>query len=167
VTNVFKRLAIVTLPTVTLLGCVAVGTASAGTRPADATSTPAATCQQQSTLAGTHFSDLKIAQTARANGFHGNALVISIAVALAESSGWTKAVLINTDCSRDRGLWQINSRWHGEVPDSQAFDPNGCARAAYTISSGGSNWQPWTTYNNGAYQQFMARARTAAQQAGG
>jgi hypothetical protein len=163
-----RRLAVVVLPTVALLGSVAVGTASAGTRPVDAVdSAVPAPCTQQSILDGTHFSDLKIAQTARGKGFHGNALVISVAVALAESSGWTKAVLINTDCSRDRGLWQINSRWHGEVSDAQAFDPNACAQATFTISSGGTNWTPWVTYNNGAYQQFMARARTAAQQAGG
>ncbi|WP_328603329.1 hypothetical protein OG943_24930 [Amycolatopsis sp. NBC_00345] len=124
-------------------------------------------CTQQSILAGTHLSDVQIAQYARNANLHGNGLVISIAVALAESQGWTQAVLINTDCSHDRGVWQISSRWHPEVSDGQAFDPAGCAQAAYTISSGGSNWQPWTTYLNGAYQQYMSRAQTAANQVGG
>jgi Lysozyme like domain/Carbohydrate-binding module family 5/12 len=124
-------------------------------------------CQLQSILDGTHFSDVQIAQTAKNNGFTGNGLVISVAVSLAESSGWTRAVLINTDCSRDRGLWQISSFWHSEVSDAQAFDPNGAAQATFRISSSGTNWTPWVTFNNGAYQQFMARAQAAVNQIGG
>jgi len=34
-----------------------------------------------------------------------------------------KAVNINKDGSRDRGLFQINDKWHPEVTDEQAFDP--------------------------------------------
>ena len=142
--------------------------ASAGTVPVNVAAPASPLCTQQSTLAGTHLSDKQIAQYARNNGgLHGNGLVISIAVALAESQGWTKAVLINTDCSRDRGVWQINSKWHSEVSDAQAFNPATCAQQAARISSNGTNWTPWTTYNNGAYNQFMSRARTAASQVGG
>ncbi len=122
---------------------------------------------QQSILGGWHLSDTQIAQYARNAGLHGNGLVVSIAVALAESQGWSQAVLINTDCSHDRGVWQISNRWHPEVSDGQAFDPAGCAQAAYNISSGGGNWTPWTTYNNGAYWQYMGRAQSAANQVGG
>lgn len=157
------------VPVVALVGSmtmIAAPAAMAGTRPMDQAGV-LATCTQQSILAGTHFTDLQIAQTARSAGFSGNGWVTSVAVALAESSGWTRAVLIDTDCSRDRGLWQINSFWHSEVSDAQAFDPNGCARAAFSISSGGSNWTPWTTFTNGAYQQFLSRAQTAVRQAGG
>lgn len=124
-------------------------------------------CTQQSILAGWQLNDTQIAQYARNAGLHGNGLVISIAVALAESQGWSQAVLINTDCSHDRGVWQISNRWHAEVSDGQAFDPAGCAQAAYNISSGGNDWTPWTTYNNGAYWQYMGRAQTAANQVGG
>ena len=155
------------LPACLLLGAPS---ASAGTRPTDgqqAPVEPSATCTVTSTLAGTHLSDVQIAQYARNAGFHGHGLVISIAVALAERSGWTQAVLVDSDCSRDRGLWQINSFWHSEVSDAQAFDPAGCASAAFNISSSGNDWTPWTTYDNGAYQQFMSRAQTAANQVGG
>lgn len=142
--------------------------AAAGTTGGAPMSPSTVTCTQQSTLAGTHLSDLQIAQYARDNGgLHGNGLVISVAVALAESQGWTKAVLINTDCSRDRGVWQINSRWHSEVSDAQAFNPATCAQAAARISANGTDWTPWTTYDNGAYNQYLSRARTAAAQAGG
>jgi hypothetical protein len=34
-----------------------------------------------------------------------------------------KAVNINKDGSRDRGLFQINDKWHPQVADEQAFDP--------------------------------------------
>ena len=142
--------------------------ASAGTAPAGVAAPASPLCTQKSTLAGTHLSDKQIAQYARNNGgLHGNGLVISIAVALAESQGWTKAVLINTDCSRDRGVWQINSKWHSEVSDDQAFNPVTCAQQTARISSNGTDWTPWTTYQNGAYNQFMSRARTAASQVGG
>ncbi|RUP26990.1 hypothetical protein BC936DRAFT_138755 [Jimgerdemannia flammicorona] len=121
----------------------------------------ATSCQQKSTLTGKLESATDIASIARTAGFSGNGLIISIAIALAESSGYTQAVLVNTDCSRDRGLWQINSRWHAEVTDSQAFNPQSCAKAAFTISSGGTNWQQWTTYTNGDYQKHMAEAQKA------
>lgn len=131
--------------------------ASAGTRPMDVAAPATVECTQQSILTGTHFSDVQIARTARSGGFSGYGWQVSVAVSLAESSGWTKAVLINTD----RGLWQINSYWHSEVSDATAFDPIPAARATYTISSHGGNWSPWVTYNNGAYWQYMARAQAA------
>jgi len=158
----------VTVPAFCLLATsfVLAPAASAGTRSSNVALAPEPSAAQ-CTLDGTHLSDVQIAQYARNAGLHGDGLVISIAVALAESQGWTRAVLINTDCSRDRGVWQINSYWHSEVSDDQAFDPAGCATAAYNISSGGSDWTPWTTYNNGAYQQYMSRAQAAANQVGG
>jgi len=39
-----------------------------------------------------------------------------------------KAVNINTDGSRDRGLFQINDKYHSDVTDDQAFDPVFSAR---------------------------------------
>ena|SRR5437899_3286055 len=150
------------IPAALLLTGLAITTASAGTIPAGAAH-PAATCTVTSTLAGDHYSAVQIAQVAKYNGgFTGQGLVISIAVSLAESSGWTQAVLVDSDCSRDRGLWQINSYWHSEVSDAQAFDPPEAAQAAYRISSSGNDWSPWTTYQNGAYQQYMAEAQQAA-----
>jgi hypothetical protein len=145
--------------------------AFAGTRPAPAGPVaprvaPQATCQQQSFLEGSHYSAVQVAQLARDAGFSGNDWVISVAVAEAESLGWTRARLINTDCSVDRGLWQINSYWHGEVSDSCAFSPPCNAQGTHTIWSNGG-WTQWTTYNNGAYQAHLAEARAAVNQVGG
>ncbi len=127
---------------------------------------PMATCVQQSFLEGVHESTVQVAQQAQQAGFTGNNWVISVAVAEAESAGWTRARLIDTDCSVDRGLWQINSYWHGEVSDSCAFDPVCNAQAAHTIWANGG-WTQWTTYNNGAYQAHMAEAQAAVNQVSG
>lgn len=60
-------------------------------------------------------------------------------VALAESGGNPNATNSNGDGSMDRGLWQINSV-HGPLSTT---DPMANARAAISISAGGSNWRPW------------------------
>ena len=127
---------------------------------------PAATCTPVSTLAGDHYSAVQIAQLAQQAGFSGPDWTISVAIAEAESAGWTRATLVDTDCSVDRGLWQINSFWHSEVSDSCAFDPPCNARGTHTIWANGG-WTQWSTYNNGAYQAHMAEAQTAVNQVSG
>lgn len=47
--------------------------------------------------------------------------------------------------SRDRGVFQINSYWHAEVSDAQAFDPLQNVQAAYRIYRQDGNWHEWTT----------------------
>lgn len=109
---------------------------------------------------------LQIAEVARGAGFKGEGLVVAVAVALAESSGIANRVGYNKDKYRsiDRGLWQINSYWHKEYSDAQCFNAEECARAAYAISSGGSNWSPWTTYTTGVYSGYMPQARQGVAQ---
>ena len=141
--------------------------AQAATRSADSGRAVAlASCQQQSFLEGTLYSAVQIAQLARNAGFSGNDWTVSVAIAEAESSGYSHARLINTDCSVDRGIWQINSYWHGEVSDSCAFDPTCAAQATHTIWANGG-WTQWTTYTNGAYLAHMAEAQAAVNQVGG
>ena len=84
----------------------------------------------------------------------------AVAVAWAESRGDTTAKGYNSN-SIDRGLWQINNYWHRDVSDSCAFDAGCNARAALRISSGGSRWSPWATYNDGLHHKWMSAARTA------
>ncbi|MFH8473704.1 hypothetical protein [Streptomyces sp. NPDC018000] len=101
-------------------------------------------------------------------GFRGDGLVTAIAVALAESSCNPSATNVqnNTPPSRDRGLWQINDYWHPEVNDACAYDAQCNANAAFTISSGGTNWQPWSTYNAGLHWQHMDEAQAAVDRLG-
>lgn len=114
----------------------------------------------------TRYTPRQVAAVAAAGGFRGKALTRAVAVALAESGGDPQAVGVNSDAtrSRDRGLWQINSRWHPEVSDAQAFNPVECARAAFRISSGGRDWSPWSTWKNGTAGAQLGRARFAVAQ---
>jgi hypothetical protein len=48
---------------------------------------------------------------------------LAVRVAKCESGFNWNATRTNTDGSRDRGLYQINSKYHPEVSDAEAFDP--------------------------------------------
>lgn len=53
---------------------------------------------------------------------------------------------INSNGSRDRGLWQINDKAHPDVPDSVAYNPALATAAARRISNDWTDFSPWTTY---------------------
>ncbi|WP_121192616.1 transglycosylase SLT domain-containing protein [Motilibacter peucedani] len=138
----------------------------------------------------------EIALTAQKAGFKGDALVVAVAVAEAESSGRTDATgpVVPDIPANDwigavrsaMGLWQImpaaaqsGAAYTGSaydrvldqsvsgVRDSRLlFDPDFNARSAYAISKGGTNWKPWSTYTSGAYLTHMADARAAVQSIG-
>jgi murein DD-endopeptidase MepM/ murein hydrolase activator NlpD len=95
-------------------------------------------------------------QYAIAAGFSGNAAATIVAIAQAESTLNTNAKAVNGDGSIDRGVLQINSRWHAEITDACAYDAACAFRAAYQISSRGSNFTPWTTFTGGAYLRYMS-----------
>jgi Lysozyme like domain len=90
-------------------------------------------------------------------GFSGSSLVMAIAVALAESGGDPSATDHDRNGTTDRGLWQINSI-HTQYSATCDYDPSCAARAAFEISDGGHNWQPWVTYQNGAEIPFISEA---------
>jgi hypothetical protein len=48
---------------------------------------------------------------------------LAVRVARCESGLNPKAINVNVGGSRDRGLYQINEKYHPEVSESQAFDP--------------------------------------------
>ncbi len=79
---------------------------------------------------------------------------IAAAVAMAESGGYAMAVG-DVTLGFSIGLWQINLRAHPEYAATSLYDPNANAIAAFKISNRGTNWKPWTTFNNGAYKKFM------------
>jgi murein DD-endopeptidase MepM/ murein hydrolase activator NlpD len=113
-------------------------------------------------MSSNQLTDTQIAAYASQAGFTANALVIAIAVCLAESRGVYSTLHLNSDGTWDRGLWQINSVHTQYDANRLLTDPLYNAQAAYALSSGGRNWGPWTTYNTGEYQQYIARATTAA-----
>lgn len=97
-------------------------------------------------------------------GFTAANAAVATAIALAESGGRTDAegdlTLQNGTWGPSVGLWQIRSLkaeyGKGTPRDaSRLKDPDYNARAAYSISGGGVNFKPWTTYTNGAYKKKL------------
>jgi hypothetical protein len=81
-------------------------------------------------------------------GGNPNAAFMAAEIAMAESGGHPygpQATDYDSNGTVDEGLWQINSSW-GTLA---TYDPAGNARAAVQISSDGTNWHPWMTYDSG------------------
>ncbi|GEM_PF-2544881 len=95
-----------------------------------------------------------------------NIRVTALAVALAESSGNPTAC---GDGDQSIGLWQINMPKHEEYTRDELMNPEKNAEAAVAVSSNGSNWNPWCTWEPSAcggkgnmkYKDFLPRAKSA------
>jgi len=87
-----------------------------------------------------------------------NIQVVAYAVACVESS---KRPCVAGDNGASIGLWQINVPSHPECDPNQLTDPSYNAQSAAQISSGGKNWKPWSTWKNGAYEQYIPEAESA------
>jgi len=120
---------------------------------------------------------VQVARLALAAGLSPAAAVTAVAIARRESGFVTTAhggppAEPNDD---SYGLWQINMlgslgparrRQFGLASDAELFNPEVNARAMYAISSGGTNWSPWTTYAK-VTSQDRADAMVAVDQARG
>jgi soluble lytic murein transglycosylase-like protein len=100
----------------------------------------------------------QLQQLAVSVGFPDPAL--AAAVAMAESGGNPNAYG-DPQYGGSIGLWQINLRAHPEYDPQKLYVPKYNAQAAYAISSGGTNWRPWTTFRNGAYRQWYHPSSSA------
>jgi len=70
------------------------------------------------------------------------------------------------------GPWQVNTRWHHELLERRTgstdpcvwrdllFDPDSNANVAHEIWDA-QGFAAWSTYNNGAYQNYVAQATAA------
>lgn len=97
----------------------------------------------------TKLSASAIAGYAKAAGFPATEIPTAVAVALAESGGETTAVSpVNSNGTRDYGLWQINSV---HAPLGDWANPTHNAQLAFQIWSARKSWTPWSTYTNGRY----------------
>lgn len=105
-----------------------------------------------------NFSQLRV--LAIEAGFIGSAADIAAAVALAESGG-DPGSEGDLTLGVSRGLWQINLRAHPEFDPIRLFEQDYNAKAAYLVSSHGTNWKPWTTFNNGAYRKYLPTGSNA------
>lgn len=86
-------------------------------------------------------------------GFRGPALEIALAVAMAEGGGRIGAI---GDNGQSVSSWQIHMPSHPQYDRNRLLtDPYYAAQAAFQISNGGTNWNPWTMYRNGGYRRFL------------
>jgi hypothetical protein len=69
---------------------------------------------------------------------------LAVKISWLESKHKLDAVNVNKDGSRDRGVLQINSRWHPEVSDECAFDLSCSVKEGIRIVKS-SGWNQWTT----------------------
>lgn len=103
----------------------------------------------------------RVAAYAHNAGWSGEALVIAIAVAKAES-GWKFDAKggPNKNGTYDYGLFQINEIH--KPSDAEKTMPLPNAKRAFAIYKGaGNRFSPWSAYNNGAYKKHMTDARNA------
>lgn len=107
---------------------------------------------------------------ARGVGLTHDQAVTATAIAWAESKLDPDAVgditLQDSYWGPSVGLWQVRSvkrqRGTGGVRDaSHLSDATFNARSMASISGGGHNWGPWSTYNSGAYLSHIAAVRKA------
>jgi hypothetical protein len=111
-------------------------------------------------------------QLARAAGFTPAEAIIATAISIAEDGSGDPAALsgLNTNLTRDLGLWQINSAHWPEFGGQQALiDPATNAHAAYVLYHR-QTWCAWSTYESscgpghtGSYHAYLSRAQAAAQ----
>jgi hypothetical protein len=113
---------------------------------------------------GGRLSPASIYAYARRAGFTPAEARVATAIAMAESGGRPRA---HNPVPPDDSycLMQVNmlgalgperrARFHLRS-NSDLYDPATCMRAAYSISGGGSSWQPWTTYTRGSYRSYLA-----------
>ena len=121
---------------------------------------------------GKQFSVGQLKELALSVGFNEKNASIAAAVAMGESGGDSsndtiKSGLYAKNGETSYGLWQINMtgalgperiKQFGLSSYKDLYDPVTNARAAFKLS-GGSNWQPWSVYTDGKYQQYLKEAQ--------
>jgi|SRR5579884_159990 len=99
-------------------------------------------------------------------GFPEHSIPIAVSVAKCESGLNPNSHCLNCVpgfIEDSRGLWQINVLAHPKYNTPTIYDPLKNAQAALDISSNGTNWQPWSTFTNGCYEQYLVRVTEAMQ----
>jgi hypothetical protein len=118
-------------------------------------------------LRGTQIQPRAIAALAYTAGIHdAHRLAEAVAIAIAESQGYSRAFNDNLDAagnvtSRDCGVWQINipASQIGTAAEESLYDPARNAAAMYRLFAA-RGWQPWVSYNTKVYlhDTYLRRA---------
>ncbi len=98
-------------------------------------------------------------------GFRGDGAVLAYSIAVAESGLCADAIGQTSAQAAigqfDRGIFQFNNQ-QPPVPisDACAYDPQCAANSAFAATQGGTGqaWSHWSTFLNGAYNQFLGEA---------
>jgi hypothetical protein len=108
------------------------------------------------TSAGGALDFAAIRKIATEVGFEGEAADKMAAIALAESGGNPYAI---GDRGRggSYGLTQIHEPAHGPKAREALGNPKRALELAYEISKGGTDFRPWTMFNNGGYLRYMPK----------
>jgi cell wall-associated NlpC family hydrolase len=117
----------------------------------------------------------QVADLAYAVGLRGDALATAIAISYFESfttgpfdiEARGDTTIQTAKWGPSIGLWQVRSlkaqRGTGKERDELAlYSPAHNAQSMYSISSGGTNWRPWSVFTSGKYRQRLDAARSAA-----
>jgi hypothetical protein len=116
------------------------------------------------------FTLLQMASLALSEGCPASQAPIAGAIGAAESGGNSGAQgdvsLMDATWDWSEGLWQIrglkSERGTGGLRDSLAnADPVKDAQAMMAISSGCTDWTPWSTYTSGAYLAYLPSMQAA------
>lgn len=116
-------------------------------------------------------------------GFRGDALTTAVAIAGAEST-WNPGAVGDSSLQNNKwgpsvGMWQVRTlnnptsyggvdalRDQNTLGGSSTANIQNNANTAFALSNGGTNFQPWSTFTSGAYQQdqysFAAKAAANA-----
>jgi lysozyme-like protein/peptidase M23-like protein len=114
-----------------------------------------------SVYSGLQLTGGQVAAFALGAGFRGFDLAVAVAVARAESGGYSKALCTDRNGTRDEGLWQINSV-HGYARTC-TFDPACNAQAAFRLYRGrGGSFADWVSYKTGTFLAYLPDAALAA-----
>lgn len=115
-------------------------------------------------LGGYKLSNAQIYETVKAAGFKGNDAVTMTAIVLAESGGISNNSLFTPGSGASVGLAQVTAQSSGGYSIQALTNPLTNLQQAYTLYSG-RGFEPWTTYNTGAYKSKLSDAMQGALQA--
>lgn len=118
---------------------------------------------------GSPLTGKQVARLALSVGLSDAAAVMAVAIAWRESR-FNPGAHNDNPATRDDsyGLWQINRLAHPQYSPAELTTALGNARAMVTLSSGGTNWGPWTVPGGSPTTGLdLAMARAAVAEARG
>jgi hypothetical protein len=83
---------------------------------------------------------------------------MGLAISLGELGEQSDTEKVFGDNGESVGVWQIHLPAHPDVTASCAADLDCSTRAAYRISNGGTNWNPWGAFTGGGYLSHQGYA---------